>query len=200
MNKILNTKYGTAKIHSNGYYVITSGKEGNGNKLLHRLIAEDYFGDWINDPNDYFHIHHIDGDKLNNCVLNLEPIQPDEHIRIHNIGKKLSDEHKQKISENNVRYWKDKTLSDETKLKMSESKKGKPLSDDHKKNISKSTNTTGYRNVYKQKNKKYNQGFTYAYQYYDENGKQKQITSVDIEKLEAKVKSKGLPWEKYRED
>ena len=36
-----NTKYGIAKIHNTGYYRITSRKEGNNGKLLHRLIFED---------------------------------------------------------------------------------------------------------------------------------------------------------------
>lgn len=43
MNKKLHTKWGTAKINSDGYYVITSRKEGNNGKRLHRLIARDYF-------------------------------------------------------------------------------------------------------------------------------------------------------------
>lgn len=39
-------------------------------------------------------------------------------------GKKLTKEHKQKISKNNGRYWKGKTRSEETKRKISEAKKG----------------------------------------------------------------------------
>lgn len=40
-------------------------------------------------------------------------------------GKKFSDEHKRKLSENNARYWKDKNRSEKTKRKISEAKKGK---------------------------------------------------------------------------
>lgn len=35
---ILHTKFGTAKINKKGHYQITSRKEGNGGKLLHRLM------------------------------------------------------------------------------------------------------------------------------------------------------------------
>lgn len=168
----MKTKYGNAKINNNGYYWITSTKEGNLRKLLHRLIAADYFGDWINNPEEPFDIHHIDGNRLNNCVLNLEPISPSEHMGLHH---------------------KDKTVSKETKKKISESKIGKPRSEETKKKISKTMNTTGYFRVTKHKCKTCKQGFRWIYQYY-ENGKKKAIFSIDIEKLEKKVKAKGLEW------
>jgi len=79
----LHTKWGTAKLYNDTYYRISSSKNGNHSKFLHRLIAADYFGDWINDPNDLFEIHHIDGDKTNNCVLNLEPLPQNEHRALH---------------------------------------------------------------------------------------------------------------------
>jgi len=43
-----------------------------------------------------------------------------------NLGKKWTEEHKQKIADNNPRYWKDKNFSDEHKQKLSEKKKGTP--------------------------------------------------------------------------
>jgi hypothetical protein len=107
MNKTLHTKYGNARV-KDGYYKISSRKEGNMGKLLHRLIAADYFGEWINDPQDFFDIHHIDENPLNNCVLNLEPMPHNEHSRIHKINekhpfqnKKHSDESAMKISQAN---------------------------------------------------------------------------------------------------
>lgn len=111
-NKI-KTKWGTANIHKNGYYQITSVKEGNANELLHRLIAKDYFGDWIDEPDpngDQWAIHHIDGNKTNNCVLNLEPIPKRDHLRLHHLGKNVSEETKMKrkktgLNGGDLRVW-----------------------------------------------------------------------------------------------
>lgn len=85
-SKDLSTKYGTAKLNNEGYYHITSGKENNHGKLLHRLIWEEYYGELT--PKT--HIHHIDKNPLNNCIWNLEPISDSEHSKLHNIGKKHS--------------------------------------------------------------------------------------------------------------
>ena len=94
----------------------------------------------------------------------------------------MSDERvsKEKISkaqsgENNPMYGKEHTS--ETKEKMSSSK-----------------NTIGYFRVSKKKDTNYRQGFYYTYRYYDDNSKQRAITSVSLEKLEKKVKAKGLEW------
>ena len=43
------------------------------------------------------------------------------------------------------------------------------------------------------------QGFRWRYEYF-EDGKQKSIKSVDIEKLEEKVKAKGLLWRKFDDE
>ena len=70
--------------------------------------------------------------------------------------------------------------SDESMMKMSESK-----------------TTSGYFRVYKQKSKTCKQRFMWKYQYC-EDGKRISISSTDIEKLEQKVKSKGLKWKKIK--
>ena len=57
-------------------------------------------------------------------------------------------------------------------------------------------NTSGYLRVYKQKNPKTSQGFTYKYQYYDDEGNRKAIERVNLEDLEKEVKARGLPWQK----
>lgn len=88
---LLHTEFGRAKIDVTGYYRITSRKEGNHNKLLHRLIFEKFHGSI---PEGYI-IHHLDGDKKNNCLLNLELLSVNEHHRTHNIG---NDELHRKIS------------------------------------------------------------------------------------------------------
>lgn len=62
-----------------------------------------------------------------------------------------------------------------------------------KEKISIANNTSGYLNVSKTKSISCKQGFTWKYSY-TENNKLKQISSVDIKKLEEKVKAKGLKW------
>ena len=163
MGGTLITKYGRATLNKE-YYQITSNREGNNGKLLHRLIARSYFDDWIDDPNEPFDIHHIDGNKTNNCVLNLEPLPRADHMLLHLKGKSRSMKTKKKISVN----------------------------------LSKSKNITGYYRVSKYNSKSHIQGFYYVYRYIDDNGKRKGICSTNLEKLEEKVKSKGLTWKKIR--
>ena len=56
----MKTKYGNAKIGNMGYYVITSYKEGNHRKLLHRLIWEDF---WKTEVPKGYDIHHKNEDR-----------------------------------------------------------------------------------------------------------------------------------------
>ena len=188
----ITTKFGTARINHNGYWQISSSKEGNNGKRLHRLIYEDYHKLSLLKGTI---IHHKDENKLNNRISNLELVTRLEHQRIHHKNKKLSEEHKRKLSESH----KGLTVSDETKKKMSESHKGKTLSYEDRLRISKSRNTSGYYNVYKQKNSQYKQGFAWTYLYYDD-GKRKKLSSTDFDKLEFKVKEKGLPWAKLEKE
>ena len=116
-------------------------------------------------------------------------------------GKKHTNETKKKMSENHHKYWKGKKHTQKYKQKMSNACKGlipwnknKKLPQTHKTNISQARNKTNYYRVTIEKNKKLKQGFCYRYQYYDENGKHKKITSVNIKKLEKKVLEKGLEW------
>lgn len=187
MDKTLHTKWGTAQIGNQGYYRITSTKEGNKNKFLHRLIWEDFYGCKV--PDGYV-IHHKDFDKKCNCILNLQLMRDKDHRILHNTG------------ENHPMY--NKKHSKESKMKMSEAKMGHEVSDETKmkigESLSKFNNTSGYFRVCKQKDKRCNQGWRWAYWYHDENGKRKNISSNDIEKLKAKVKSKGLKWKKLKGD
>ena len=61
--------------------------------------------------------------------------------------------------------------------------------------VDSSRNTIGYFRVFKKKEKSYKQGFRWVYQYC-EGDKRKSISSVDLSKLEEKVKAKGLEWRK----
>ena len=69
------TKYGLASINQDGYYEISSVKEGNFHKLLHRLVWEEHF---CKIPDGYV-VHHKDGNKLNNDINNLESMSFSEH-------------------------------------------------------------------------------------------------------------------------
>ena len=83
MNNVLHTKWGTAKINDNGYYIISSSKEGYHNKKLHRLIYEEFYGVKLHSE---ISIHHKNENKLDNCILNLEAMLKSEHHKLHNSG------------------------------------------------------------------------------------------------------------------
>lgn len=73
--------------------------------------------------------------------------------------------------------------------------KGRFLSEETRKKISQSrSKPSKYLNVVKTKASYMKQGFTWKYKYYDEQGKLKYITSVDLNKLKEKVLAKGLEW------
>lgn len=117
-------------------------------------------------------------------------------------GHKHTPETKAKISkamsgENNPFYG--KKLSEKHRKKISEAKKGKKHLEKIRKKISESRNTSGYYRVSKHQNHRYKQGFQYVYQYYDDDKKRHKIYSVDIKKLEKKVRAKGLEWFKWEE-
>lgn len=85
----IKTKYGTAYL-SRGYYIISSSKEGNRGKKLHRLIYEDHYGPI---PKG-MQIHHIDGDTTNNDISNLQLVSISEHNKIHKVGNTYTLGHK----------------------------------------------------------------------------------------------------------
>jgi len=175
------TKFGRATINERGYYTIVSRREGNHGRFLHRLIFEDFYRFEI--PAGYV-IHHKNGIKTDNCILNLQMLSKALHHSIHNKGKVTSEETKQRIS------------------KSKTGKKIKPFTKEHNnkisKGLSKTKNTTGYYRVHKQKDNTCRQGFRWCYCYI-KNGKRKSIKSVDIEKLEQKIKDNGLEWIKFKD-
>ena len=93
VNQVIKTKFGNAKIDNKGYYAITSRKEGNNRKFLHRLIFEDFYQCDLDEvfPEGAL-IHHVDGDKTNNNIWNLEVLSRAEHAAIHRKGVKHTEE------------------------------------------------------------------------------------------------------------
>ena len=83
MSKIV-TKYGMCIEDKDGYWVVSSRKEGNKNKRLHRLIWEEYNGSI---PIGCV-IHHKDGNKKNCNINNLEMLSSFEHNSLHKRNNK----------------------------------------------------------------------------------------------------------------
>lgn len=177
--KTINTNFGIVKEYD-GYLKVVSRKEGNHGKYLHRLIFEDFHKLTILKG---AHVHHKDGNKLNNDIHNLELISATKHDKIHHRTKSIGMHNKKH--------------SNETKLKIRDSHKGVHKSKEHCLNMSKSRSNSGYYRVGIWKNDNLKQGWCYRYQWTDKNGKLHSICSIDIDKLKKKVLDKGLEWIEY---
>ena len=71
-----------------GYMIVTLCHEGvRKNKRVHRLLCEAF----LPNPENKTQVNHIDGNKLNNCLLNLEWVTPKENSR-HAVDTGLCDE------------------------------------------------------------------------------------------------------------
>ena len=61
-----------------GYYVVNLTKSGDQRtQYVHILVAQSF----IPNPENKSYVNHIDGDKLNNCLENLEWVTPTENSR-----------------------------------------------------------------------------------------------------------------------
>ena len=100
--------------------------------FIHKIRAHTHYG-W----KQGLDIHHLDHNKMNNALSNLVYLTKSEHAKIHGkksawCGKHHSEETKQKMSE--TRKW--RTLSEEWKRKLSEAQKGKHHSQEIKRKMS----------------------------------------------------------------
>lgn len=90
-------------------------------------------------------IHHLDHNKMNNSLANLVYLTTSEHMVIHTKGRTLSEETKLKLSKKRsedvkrkiAKASKGRKHSEETKQKISESNKGKKRSEEIKLKLSK---------------------------------------------------------------
>ena len=166
---MLKTKFGKAQIDNKGYYVITSTKEGNNGKKLHRLIYEDYHG--VTLPSDV-DIHHIDGNKINNDLDNLELLSHAEHSRQHMLGDR------------------NPMKSKEARLKLSQYCKGrkrdKSIYIKQSKSLSTSQNSLGLYRVSKVNCNECKYGTRFVYKCLNDD-KRINISSVDLLKLKQKI-------------
>ena len=84
-------------VDKNGYVYVTKQK-GYKYCRLHQYIWMCVNGEI---PEGY-EIHHIDGNKLNNSIYNLELVEHKKHMIEHKKGVSLSEEHRRKLSNANV--------------------------------------------------------------------------------------------------
>lgn len=96
-------KFLTPKIDSSGYikYAITTIRNERTKKMgivvnAHRIVAETF----IANPNNYPYVHHIDGNKLNNSVKNLQWVSAKQNTaEFLESGQKRSRKKKEKYIE-----------------------------------------------------------------------------------------------------
>lgn len=161
MEKEIETKFGTAKLDKDGYYRVLE-------KMLHRLIWEDWYNKPI--PNGCI-IHHLNHNKKDNRIQNLQCVTDKSHKRYH--SKNPTEKQKQ-VWLNYIKQ---------------------PKSKEHKEKLSIARNNVGYLNVSRHYSEKYKKGYTWRYSY-SENGKRYDIQRVKLGDLEKEVKRRNLKWKR----
>ncbi len=97
---------------------------------VHCIMAHTYLG-----YKPGYDVHHIDENKMNNALSNLIYLTNAEHTSLHSKGKPCSEERKTKLST----FWTGKKrgpISEEHRIHLSASKKGRHLTDEQKAKLS----------------------------------------------------------------
>ena len=116
-----------------GYSVVNLCKDGKCKTYkVHRLVAIAF----LENPDNKPQVNHIDGNKKNNSILNLEWVTAEENINhAWDTGlSKITDESREKMSNSrkgSKNHFYGKTHTDESKRKISESRIGKYLGKDN---------------------------------------------------------------------
>ena len=100
-----NNKILSFRLHTNGYQRVMLSINGKHyDRYVHRLVAEAF----CENPNNYNEVNHIDGNKDNNHVSNLEwvtPMQNTHHAIRTGLRGNLTEEQLKHMSEASKRTW-----------------------------------------------------------------------------------------------
>ena len=80
--RVVSCKRGTGyplKVRHNncGYQMVSAGSGSNNKQYVHRMVAET----WLDNPDHCEQVNHINGNKSDNRVENLEWVTPGENLR-----------------------------------------------------------------------------------------------------------------------
>lgn len=102
----------------------------------HRLVMEKHLGRYLTNGED---VHHINGNRKDNDIENLWLMTHSSHSRVEHIGKTISEETRRKLSiahKGKPGYWKDKHHSEKTRMKQRRAMTGFRHTEESKKKMS----------------------------------------------------------------